>query len=270
MLDRRLFLYSGLAATALATPDPAAENEVWRRERLARLKGEEGWLTVAGLHWLEPGVNGIPAAPGLLFTRKGDSVLLESSRPVLVNGKPTQKRALKKDTDKITIGERTFFVIVRGDRVAIRERDKQSNYRTHFKGLQLYPFRPELRCLAKWIPYPKPLKRRITTVANTVEEMMAPGQAEFAIAGQTYRLEPVIEEDHLFYIFKDLTAGKSTYAAGRFMELPMPKNRMAIVDFNRAYNPPCAFTPYATCPLPLRQNHLPIAIEAGELAYHFE
>ena len=82
---------------------------------------------------------------------------------------------------------------------------------------------------------------RIPAVTNTVEEMLATGQAEFAIGGQTFRLEPVIEEDHLFYIFKDRTAGKTTYAAGRFMELPMPKDGVAIVDFNRAYNPPCAF-----------------------------
>ena len=270
MLDRRLFLCSGIALTAGVTPDLAAENAAWRKSRLERLTADDGWLTVVGLHWLETGANRIPSAPGLTFTRKGESVLLEAAQPVMVNGKPTRKLALENDENKITIGDRTYFVIVRGDRVAIRERDKHSRRRAAFKGLQLYPFNAGLRFEAKWRAYPQPAKRRITTVANTVEEMMAPGQAEFVIAGKAYRLEPVIEEDHLFYIFKDRTAGKTTYPAGRFMELPMPKDGIAIVDFNRAYNPPCAFTPYATCPLPLEQNRLPIAIEAGEKAYHFD
>ena len=274
MLERRLFLSASIAATvaagAAARPDYAAEDAAWRKARLERLQGDDGWLALAGLHWLDPGVNRIPSAPGLTFTRRGGVVVMEAAQPVPVNGELTRKLSMKKDTDKITIGDRTYFVIVRGGRVAIRERDKNSKYRTSFKGLELYPFKPEWRIEAKWIAYPKPVARRIPTVSNTVEEMLAPGQAEFAIGGQTFRLEPVIEEDHLFYIFKDRTAGKTTYAAGRFMELPMPKAGVAIVDFNRAYNPPCAFSPYATCPLPLKRNQLPVAIEAGEHAYHFD
>jgi len=269
MLDRRLFLCSGIAAAA-PPADLAAEDAAWRKSRIERLRGDEGWLTLVGLHWLEPGVNRIASAPGLTFTRRGEAVLLESTQPVMVNGKPVRRLALRKDEDKVTIGTHTYFVIVRGDRVGIRERDTQSPYRTAFKGLHFYPFQPALRFTAQWRAYPKPVMRRIATVANTVEEMMAPGQAEFAIGGVRYRLEPVIEEDHLFYIFKDRTAGKSTYPAGRFMEMPMPKDGVALVDFNRAYNPPCAFTPYATCPLPLKQNQLPVAIEAGELAYHLD
>jgi uncharacterized protein (DUF1684 family) len=269
MLDRRLFLSSS-AAVAAAQSNLAAEHEAWRKARLAKLTSDDGWLTLAGLHWLEPGVNHIPSAPGLTFTRTGESVLLESAQPVMVNGKPTRRLALKKDDDKVTIGDHTYFVIVRGDRVAIRERDKKSTARTSFKGLELYPFKPEMRIAAKWHAYAQPVKRRIPAISNTVDEMMAPGQAEFTIAGTGYRLEPVIEEDHLFYIFKDRTAGKTTYGAGRYMVLPMPKDEMVIVDFNRAYNPPCAFTPYATCPLPLKENQLPFAIEAGEKAYHME
>jgi uncharacterized protein (DUF1684 family) len=263
-------LYSGIAAAAAAPKDLAAENEAWRKQRLDRLKGEAGWLALVGLHWLEPGVNRISSAPGLTFTRKGESVLLEAEQPVTVNGKPVRKLALRPDEDKVTIGSHTYFVIVRSDKVAIRERDAKSPYRTGFKGIELYPFKPELYFEAKWHAYPKPIKRRIPTITNTVDEMLAPGQAEFVIAGKSYRLEPVIEEDHLFYIFKDRTAGKSTYGAGRFMALPMPKDGKVIVDFNRAYNPPCAFTPFATCPLPLKENQLPIEIEAGEKAYHFE
>lgn len=263
-------LSSSIAAAAATPGNLAAENDAWRKERLARLTGDEGWLTVVGLHWLEPGVNHIPSAPGLTFTRKDESVLLTADHPVMVNGKPVQKLALKPDDDKITIGSHTYFVIIRGEKVAIRERDTASEFRRKFKGLELYPFQPGYHLEAKWHPYAKPVTRRITTITNTIDEMVAPGQAEFVLAGQTYRLEPVIEEDHLFYIFKDRTAGKTTYGAGRFLTSPMPKDGKVTVDFNQAYNPPCAFTPYATCPLPLKENQLPIAIEAGEKAYHLD
>jgi uncharacterized protein (DUF1684 family) len=270
MLDRRTFLYSGIAAAAVPAHDLAAENEAWRKSRLDRLKAEDGWLTLVGLHWLEAGANRIDSAPGLSFIRRGESVLMTADRAVMVNGKPTRKQALRRDEDRITIGDRSYVVIVRGDRVAIRERDKQARTRTLFKALEYYPFKPELRFEAKWRTYPVPAKRRVPTITNTVEEMIAPGRAEFVIGGQTYSLEPVIEGDHLFYIFKDRTAGKTTYGAGRYMALPMARDGNAIVDFNRAYNPPCAFTPYATCPLPLEQNRLPIPIEAGEKAYHLD
>lgn len=277
MLDRRnFFRVSALggaaslrntALTAGALPG-ADEHEAWRKDRLARLTKDDGWLTLAGLHWLEPGDNRIPSAPGLVF-RRGLKVAFESREPVALNGKPSRgAKALEPDTDKIVIGTHTYFVIVRGDRVAIRERDTQSAARLGFRGLDLFPFNPAFRLEAKWLPYAKPVRRRIVNVANTVDEYDAPGLAEFQLAGRTLRLEPVIEEDHLFYVFKDTTAGKTTYPAGRFIELPMPKDGRAIVDFNRAYNPPCAFTSFATCPLPLKQNHLPIAIEAGERAYH--
>lgn len=280
MLDRRRFLFLPplIAGAAMAGADSAAdEHEAWRKDRLARLTGDDGWLTLTGLHWLEPGQNRIAPAPGLIFHRRGRTVRFELDaspppppRPVLLNGEPARAASLRPNDDQITTGTRTFFVILRGNRVAIRERDTQSAARAAFKGLALYPFNPQLRLEAKWLPYAKPVTRRIVNVAKTVDEYQAPGQAEFQIAGRTLRLEPVIEDDHLFYIFKDLTAGKTTYPAGRFIELPKPKGGIAIVDFNRAYNPPCAFTPYATCPLPLKQNHLPVAIEAGERAYHHE
>lgn len=274
MFDRRQFLFFPAAvAGAFAVDDPAArtEHEAWRKDRLARLTKDDGWLTLTGLHWLDSGVNRIASAPGLVFHRNGRHVRVESAGPIVINNKPpVRAAALKPNDDKITIGTRTYFVILRGDRVAIRERDSRSPALASFKGLALYPFNPQLRLEARWLPYPKPVTRRIVNVAGTVDEYQAPGQAGFQLAGRTLRLEPVIEEDHLFYVFKDLTAGKATYPAGRFMELPFPKNGVAIVDFNRAYNPPCAFTPYATCPLPLKQNHLPVAIEAGELAYHLE
>lgn len=271
MLDRRqLLLLPG--GGALAAIDPAqAEHEAWRKDRLARLLANDGWLTLTGLHWLDPGANRIASAPGVVFHRQGRSVRMESATPVSINRNPPVRAAtLKPNDDKILVGTRTYFVILRGDRVAIRERDADSPARASFKGLELYPFHRRLRLEAKWLAYAKPVTRRIVNVAGTVDEYQAPGQAEFQLAGRTMRLEPVIEDDHLFYVFKDLTAGKTTYPAGRFMELPVAKNGIAIVDFNRAYNPPCAFTPYATCPLPLKHNHLPVAIEAGERAYHLE
>ncbi|MCC6539674.1 MAG: DUF1684 domain-containing protein [Bryobacterales bacterium] len=252
---RRDFLLASTAAAAFAQ-DPAS-NETWRKERLARLQADDGWLTLVGLHWLEEGDNTLASAPGYTFTRKGLNVT--------ANG-----RALKPNDDQITLGTHTYFVIVRGDRVAIREKDTAAKTRREFHGLDYFPYRPEWRFEAKWKPYAKPITRRIANVAGTVDEYQAPGRAEFVAQGRKWTLEPVIEEDHLFYVFKDLTAGKSTYPAGRFIELPMPRDGRAIVDFNRAYNPPCAFTPYATCPLPPKHNHLALAIEAGEKSYHSE
>lgn len=119
---------------------------------------------------------------------------------------------------------------------------------------------------AKWSPYPAPVERRIATMVGTEEKMQAPGVAEFTLRGVACRLEPVISGGELFFVFRDKTAGRGTYGAGRFLDVPLPAPGATTIamDFNKAYNPPCAFTPYATCPLPSRSNHVTVAVEAGE------
>jgi len=161
----------------------------------------------------------------------------------------------------------TLFVIKRGDRLGIRLRDTKSKMRREFKGLHWFPVKESYRIEAKWVAYAQPKAIAIPNVLNQIEEQKSLGYAIFQLNGKEHTLEPVVEGQELFYIFKDMTAGKQTYPAGRFLYSEMPVNGKVILDFNKAHNPPCAFTPYATCPLPPKQNRLQTRIEAGELTY---
>jgi uncharacterized protein (DUF1684 family) len=231
-----------------------ADTEAWRARREANLKAADGWLTLTGLHWLREGKN---VVAGQVFELRGDQVFYRH-RPLA----PDNPR------DAVHLGSKSLFVIKRGTRFAIRERDSRSPLRRRFRGLSWFPIDPAYRVEAIWRPYPKPERRSLATVVDIDEEFDAPGLAVFHLKGQTLKLEPVLSENQLFFVFKDLTAGKTTYPAGRFLYALLPVNGKVILDFNRAYTPPCAFTPYATCPLPRRENHLPIAIEAGEKSPH--
>ena len=229
------------------------EIEQWRQKREASLKASDGWLTLTGLHWLREGRNQIE---GQEFSLRGDRVVYAG-------------KVLRPDTpeDGIAVGSKTLLVIKRGDRFAIRVRDQRSPFRKEFAGLTWYPVQPAYRVEARWIPYSSPQKRSVATVVNVDEQYESPGVAEFTLQGQKLRLEPVLSEGQYFFIFKDRTAGKTTYPAGRFLYAEPARDGRVILDFNKAYNPPCAFTPYATCPLPRKENHLPVAIEAGEKNY---
>jgi uncharacterized protein (DUF1684 family) len=259
--------WAALAAFFMAT-DPAYIKvvEEWREKRLARLRADDGWLTVAGLHWLSEGRNSFPELPGLVWELRGGKVTLHGDGPA---------RAMKSDhpgpPDQLKMGTRTMFVIERGGRYGIRVRDTESPYRKKFHGIEHYPVDGKWRVRAKWLPYAAPQKRKLATVIEGVEEdFEATGEAEFTLMGKTYRLEPVNDGGRLFFIFRDTTAGRTTYPAGRFLYSDLKKDGTVTLDFNMAYNPPCAFTPYATCPLPLARNRLPVAIEAGEKNYHFD
>jgi len=164
-----------------------------------------------------------------------------------------------------------LFVIQRGDRMGIRLRDPESQYRKGFKGIVSFPASAAYRVTARFVAEPR--KIPILNVLGQTEDSECPGYVVFRLAGKEYRLYPIIEtpgDKELFYIFRDLTAGKETYGAGRFLYSDLPKDGKVVLDFNKAYNPPCAFTPYATCPLPPKQNHIAVRIEAGEKAYHFD
>ena len=241
----------------MATPADTqylAAIQTWRKQREESLTADDGWLTVSGLHWLEPGNNTVE---GQRFVLSGRQVTLDGA---------LLKPDVPGPADMITRGDLTLFVIARGGRFAIRVRDKQSVLRKQFRGLRWYPVQPEYRVTAKWTPYEKPQPRSIPTVVGIPEEMLAPGVAEFSLHGQTLRLEPVLDGRRLFFIFKDPTAGRTTYPAGRFLYTDPPVSGTVILDFNTAYTPPCGFTPYATCPLPPRVNHLAVVVEAGEMS----
>jgi hypothetical protein len=268
-----------------------AEIETWRQNREARLKAEDGWLAVAGLFWLDEGVNrfgsgpgnaialptgAAPAVAGAFELRQGQvSVRIEPGVTVTAAGKPVAAMELRSDDpgppDVLKLGRLSLQVIARGGRYGIRMKDPESETRRAFAGLRWFPVRDDMRVDARFVPWPSPRTIPIPNVLGQVNDLPSPGYAEFTVAGRKVRLEPVIEEpgaQELFFIFRDQTAGKETYPAGRFLYAPMPKDGAVVLDFNKAYSPPCAFTAYATCPLPPPQNRLPVRIEAGEKDPH--
>jgi hypothetical protein len=264
-----------------------AEIEQWRQHREAALKADDGWLTVAGLFWLKEGKNTVGAdpssnivlpkgsAPGKLgvFDFQNGNTTFQSAPGVqaTVDGKPTTSAILKPDAsgepDVLRANDLTMFVIKRGSRFGIRLKDKNNEARKAFTRLKYFPVNQRFRITAKFVPYDAPKMLPIPNILGDTEEEASPGYVEFQLDGHQCRLDPLEEGDGLFFIFKDLTSGKETYPPGRFLYAAKPRNGEVILDFNKAVNPPCAFTPFATCPLPPRQNYLPVRVEAGELRY---
>ena len=243
-----------LPALLLAATSYSTSVEQWRQAHEAKVRAEDGWLSYAGLFWLHEGSNEIPQA-GVFEFRNG--VVIWQGRPL----KPDNPGP----ADVVTVDRRKFHVIVRGGRTGIRVRDNDSKYRRNFHGLQWFPIRDEYHVVAKWVEYPQPKKVPVTNILGLTDKETSPGYAEFTLQGQRLRLEPVTEDDKLFFTFRDKTSGKQTYPAVRFLYADAPKDGKVILDFNLAHNPVCAFTDFATCPLPRRENILPVAIEAGEL-----
>ena len=283
---------AGCGLPAFAGGDEAFQKseQVWRDGRVKRLSSPTGWLTLVGLHWLQEGPNVIGSDPDCAVplpagkAPKHAGVLLLASGAVRIqpapdagleiDGKPAGPQALADDTSEkpsvVTRGDLSFFVVKRGERIGVRVKDEQSPARLQFKGLDYFPADPKWRVVATFVPYEAPRKVEIPTVLGTTDTMEAPGLVRFTIEGKELTLEPFVEDPKapsLFFIFKDGTSAKETYGAGRFLYAEMPKDGKVVVDFNQAYNPPCAFTPYATCPLPPKQNWMPIRVEAGEKAY---
>ena len=258
--------------------------EAWRGEIETKLKADDGWLTVAGLFWLKEGANRFGSAPDNdlvlpaaapahagVFTMTQRKVSVTVAQPALLRGAPlpaglvlTNDSEAKEDV--ITLGSLRLFVIDRGDKTGIRMRDMNSQFRREFTHRQWYPVSAAHRVEARFEAKPERTVR-IPNMAGTYDEYKTKGDVVFKLGGKEHRLEPVLSSGQLFLIFKDKTAAKTTYGAGRFLYADLPKDGKVILDFNKAYNPPCAFTPYATCPLPPKHNQLPVAIEAGELSY---
>lgn len=250
------------------------EIETWHAKRIASLKKEHGWLSLVALEWLEEGANTVGAKGVVAIPNAPDSLgtlTLASGkiRWVPAEGLP---RDLKTDAeeggpDKVVIGRFAFVVVKRKDRFAARVWDTEAPTRTAFHGIERWPVSPKWRVEAKWEPYDPPKKVIVPNVIPGLEdEMPVPGVAIFSIDGVEHRLEPVLEDGDtpLFFIFGDSTNGKESYGAGRFLYMAAPKDGKVVIDFNRAYNPPCAFTPFATCPLPTPENRLSIRVDAGE------
>jgi uncharacterized protein (DUF1684 family) len=276
-----------MASTPRVNSGFAKEEADFRAHREESLTKPDGWLSVAGLFWLHDGAMVLGSDPqadivlpasaprraGILRMQSG-AVTFEPVTGVnaAINGKPAAKMTLKPDTDEhpdvLQLGSLGLTIIKRVDRTGVRLRDPDAATRRNFTGCKWFPASQMWRVKAKWVAYPQPKKIRITNILGMTDEEPSPGYAEFTIRGKTLRLEPVADDDgSLEFMFKDATSGGATYAPGRFLDTEKPKDGVVVLDFNQAYNPPCAFTAFATCPLPPKQNALPIAVEAGEKKY---
>jgi uncharacterized protein (DUF1684 family) len=280
---------SGAASSSEATSH-RAEWEQWRARRLESLRREDGWLSLIGLVWLEEGENSVGSAPGsrillpagkaparmgsILLEKGAVSMRAEPGSGLTADGKPVTAMPLATDAGGgpatvLKRGSVSFYVIARGSRLGVRVKDSEAETRRAFHGIEPFPYDERFRVEARFEPYVPPRDIAVPNVLGTVETQPSPGAMVFELEGKTYRLDPVLEtgESDLFVIFGDRTNGHETYGGGRFLYAKPAVGGKTILDFNRVYNPPCVFTPYATCPLPPKQNKLPIRIEAGEKTY---
>jgi len=282
---------SALLALSLAAP-PASEDVVtttraWEERRLTRLQSDDGWLTLVGLGWLTEGANtagadgkaavvfpeGTPKSIGT-FTRSGSKVRFQPAAGVTVtrDGKPFPGGTVQSDEegrakpDILQVGRFRFQLIDRGSRIGVRIKDPEARARKEFKGIPRYPASERWRIVARWEAKDPPAQIAVPNVLGEVERSPSPGIAIFTLGGKQYRLTPVLEpgSPDLFFVFADETNRTETYGAGRFLYADPAKDGTVVLDFNRAYNPPCAFSAFATCPLPPKQNRLALRVEAGE------
>jgi uncharacterized protein (DUF1684 family) len=266
---------------------PGYEQEIlkWRAERDDSLRRENGWLALAGLYWLNDGLNRIgsdpsnevvlperfPASLGtILLEGKRASIQLDPGVTVQINGEPTAQAALKPDTDEdptfISMDGIRMVLIERASGIGVRLWDNQREERQSFPGRQWFPINEALRLPANWTRYAEAKKVLVPDFFGAMVEDLVHGQIDFVIDGRALTLQASEEEDgRLVFHFMDQTSGKSTYPPGRYFVTQEPINQGAFtLDFNYAYNPPCVFTPYATCSFAPPENNLPVPIEAGE------
>jgi hypothetical protein len=285
-----------LAACGPADPPPLPVDEAaygktldgFRAERTEEVNGPDGWNTLVGLFWLEPGANRVgsdstapvrlppdraPATLGTVFV-EGDSARFVAAPGAAVTSDSVPVRALRLRTDAegaqtvLTHGSLTLRVIRRGERLALRVKDREHPARTGFAGLRYFPVDTTWRIRARFLASERMDSVEIVNVLGMMDRQPSPGLIEFEAGGRRHTLRPVLEEGSpdLFVMFKDSTSSADTYQAGRYLYVSPPDSLgRVLLDFNRSYNPPCAFTAFATCPLPPRENHLPLRVAAGEL-----
>ena len=284
-------LSQGHKGFAQSVIDFQQETDRWHAQRIAALKAPDGWLNLAGLHWLEEGIQSfgcdssqtIVFPPGRIapkagrFERRGDLVLMHASKGsgIRVDAKKAQVDTIFSPTmtaaPACAAGSLRWTIIKRGDRIGIRLRDLEHSSIQGFKGVDRFPADSNWRVTAQLVTDPFTRSIPITNVLGQVMQTPLVGRLHFKLDGRTFVLDALREGDELFIIFGDETSGLDTYGAGRFLYADMPDaTGKTILDFNRAINPPCAFTPYATCPLPPRQNMLQVAVRAGERDFHLE
>jgi uncharacterized protein (DUF1684 family) len=284
----RTVIVSVLATTALGAMDEASRKEAaeWRKQHEASYRKE--YVPLAGLFALKPGPNSTGSAPSNTivlpkpapaligrFVLAGKTVTFEPQRGVAVTMKGqrvTTSVALKSDIaddpDELAIGDITLWVHLSGDRPTIRMRDPNGETARSFRGFQWFPIQDQYRVTGRFIKDPAPREVKAPNQLGDEDTMQTEGVVEFTLGGQTVRLRPMTTRPkRLWYIFRDGTSGKETYETARFLYSDLRDDGTTVLDFNEAYNPPCAFNPFTTCPIPLPENRLKIRIPAGEKAY---
>ncbi len=247
--------------------------EQWQQQRQAELAGPDSWLGMTGLFWLEEGVNSVGSAAG-------SRVLLGEEPPHLgdllwqdgkVLWQPCDGEAVELQTDikgqPSTVDHKnwSFFVVDRDQRLAARLRNRDWAASRPFSGLEFFPAAAAWHIVADWEALAEPLGMEVPNVSGELKSVMVTHQAAFEHAGRRVNLLPMsVGENEVFFIFRDRTSGKESYGAGRFLKVPPAVDGKITLDFNFAYNPPCAFTPFALCPLPPPENWLSFAVTAGE------
>ena len=289
----------GVAAAFAAGADPVSapaptesahrnEIETWRQQRVERLRGPTGWLTLVALDWLKEGPNTLGSAPdnsivlakwpahlGTVVLDKGKATItIDKRADATIDGEKKSEAVLiddaKANKTVVATGNVSFYLVERGARFGLRVKDSEAPTRLNFVGLDYFDIDPSWRIEAKWEAYDPPRIVEEPNILGEFEKVVVPGAAVFERDGKTFRVEPVIEtpgDVNLYLVFADRTSGKETYGAARFLYTEPPKDGKVIIDFNKAYNPPCAFTPYATCPLPTQQNRMDARVTAGEKKY---
>ena len=286
-----MFAAATMTALPAASQGPQAADHArplaeWRTERVAKLKAADGWLNLAGLYWLSEGVNSLGTAAA------NDVVLPEASAPsklgeflvedgavtfraepgaeVLYKGEPVEEIRVADDQEDeptlLTHGSLAWTVIRRMERLGVRLRDYDHPALNAFQGIESYPADLAWRVEARFKAYPEPRQIRVATVVEGLGwEPAVPGTLEFEVGGEQFSLETYESGDELFIVFADATTGDTTYPAGRYLDAALPgPGGTTILDFNKAYNPPCVFSEFATCPLATPRNRLAVAVEAGE------
>ncbi|MEW5870573.1 MAG: DUF1684 domain-containing protein [Chloroflexota bacterium] len=262
--------------------------QAWRRQYAENLASPDGWLAVSGLFWLQEGENlfgsdpssqitlpegSAPAQAGVFTLREGQ-VTLQCAKGVqmTLNDQPITKTEIALSeygsSEWIVLNDLKISVIQRGTRLGVRIFDKNNPSLKYFVYLRWFPVQEPYRIQARFVSHSEPVSIQTVNVLGDPLEMNCPGYAEFELQGETCRLSPIETDDgRLWFMFLDATSGKETYSGGRYMTSTAPEEGLVTLDFNKAHNPPCAYTDFATCPLPPPNNHLPVVIKAGELQF---
>jgi uncharacterized protein (DUF1684 family) len=299
-----LVLFSGVCCVQAESPQVPRDHEAyaheiqqWRATRVEALTAPDGWLSLVGLEWLKPGANRIGRAADndIVLTSAPDHLgtltlaadgslhmLLAPGSDALIDGKAVREASLTDDIHvanggnptTVSFGTANFYVIDRDGRKALRVKDSEAVTRRQFRGIDYFPIDPSWHIIADWVPFEHAHTLEMGTEIGTIDKVVVPGKAVFHRDGHSYELLPYQQEPggKLFFVIADRTSGKQTYGAARFLYASLPKNGLhragkVVLDFNEAYNPPCAFTPFATCPLAPPENRLNLSVTAGEKKY---